>query len=99
HFYRKRGLTTSTLSLFDDVLPQLDRKMSVGGGGDEPEFASRHLNPVAAKRVKSFAQFSGILTADAKGHVVYHFPTDQFHGEVRVMALAVKGNRFGASSY
>jgi alpha-2-macroglobulin len=99
HFYRKRGLTTETISLFDDVLPQLDRKNAVGGGDDSPAFASRHLNPVAAKRVKSYAQFSGILTADAKGNITFRFPTDQFHGEVRVMALAVEGRKFGASSY
>ncbi len=98
HFYRKRGLTTSTLSLFDDVLPDLDRKDAVGG--DEGEgFVSRHLNPIAAKRVKSFALFSGILTADKNGLVTYHFPTDKFHGEVRVMALGVENNKFGASAY
>ena len=98
HFYRKRSLTTETLSLFDDVLPQLDHKMAVGGGEEGPEFSRRHLNPIAAKRVKSYAQFSGILTADKKGKVTYHFPTNEFHGEVRVMALAVEGKRFGASA-
>ena len=98
YFYRKRGLTTSTLSLFDDVLPDLDRKDAVGG--DEGEgFAFRHLNPIAAKRVRSFSLFSGILTADKSGKVNYHFPTEKFQGEVRVMVLGVEGNKFGASAY
>lgn len=98
YFYRKRGLTTSTVSLFDEILPDLDRKDAVGG--DEGEsFGARHLNPIAAKRVKSFALFSGILTADAEGKVSYHFPTDKFHGEVRVMVLGVQNNKFGASAF
>ncbi|HJT23228.1 MAG TPA: alpha-2-macroglobulin family protein, partial [bacterium] len=98
YFYRKRGLTTSTLSLFADVLPDLNRKDSVGG--DEGEgFGFRHLNPIAAKRVKSFALYSGILTADKTGKVTYHFPTDKFQGEVRVMALGVEDNKFGASAF
>ncbi len=98
YFYRKRGLTTSTLSLFEDILPDLDRKDAVGG--DEGEsFQFRHLNPIEAKRVKSFALFSGILTADKEGKVSYHFPTDKFHGEVRVMALGVQANKFGASAF
>jgi len=98
YFYRKRGLTTSTLSLFADILPDLNRKDAVGG--DEGEgFGFRHLNPIAAKRVKSFALFSGILTADKAGKVAYHFPTDKFQGEVRVMALGVDNNKFGASAF
>ena len=98
YFYRKRGLTTSTLSLFDEILPDLDRQDAVGG--DEGEsFGARHLNPIAAKRVKSFALFSGILTADKEGKVSYHFPTNQFHGEVRVMVLGVHDNKFGASAF
>ncbi len=98
YFYRKRGLTTSTLSLFEDVLPDLNRKEAVGG--DEGEgFGFRHLNPIAAKRVKSFALFSGILTADKEGKVTYHFPTDKFQGDVRVMALGVEDNKFGASAF
>ncbi len=98
YFYRKRGLTTSTLSLFEDILPDLDRKDAVGG--DEGEsFQFRHLNPIEAKRVKSFALFSGILTADKEGNLSYHFPTDKFHGEVRVMALGVEENKFGASAF
>ena len=98
YFYRKRGLTTSTLSLFEDILPDLNRKDAVGG--DEGEsFQFKHLNPIEAKRVKSFALFSGILTADKTGMVQYHFPTDKFHGEVRVMALGVVENKFGASAF
>ncbi len=98
YFYRKRGMTTSTYSLFDQVLPNLGQKLAVGG--DEGEgFKARNLNPVAAKRVKSFAQFTGILTADETGTITYHFPTKEFHGEVRLMALAVDGDKFGGSSF
>ena len=104
-FYRKRSLTTSTWSLFTDVLPELSRRLAVGGDADEAMLsgaaskASRHLNPVSAKRVVTYAQFKGDLKADARGRVRFLFPAKGFHGQVRVMALAVKGEKFGSGSF
>jgi len=104
-FYRKRSLDTATWSLFTDVLPELSRRKAVGGDeedkmvGGVASRAAKHLNPVAAKRVVSYAKFSGLLKADAAGRVVYRFSAKGFHGEARVMALAVKGRRFGGGAW
>lgn len=94
-FYRKNSLTTQTYSIMDMILPDIKTKM-FAVGGDYGEFTRRHLNPVAAKRPKSLAQYSGILTPDQNGEVKYHFNTSNFNGEVRVMALAVSGDKFGS---
>ncbi len=100
YFYRKRGLSTATWTLFNQVLPNLQRKDAVGGDeGMLGDFSRRHLNPVAAQRVRELALYSGILKADARGRVRFHVPTQGFHGDVRLMAMAVDGRRFGASDF
>lgn len=104
-FYRKRSLSVLTWSLFTDVLPELSRRLAVGGDADEAMLsgaaskAARHLNPIAAKRVVTYAKFEGDLKADAAGRVRLVLPAKGFHGEVRLMALAVKGARFGSASF
>ena len=98
HFYRKRGLSTQTFTLLDAVLPDLAKRLAAGGDEDEA-FMARHLNPVAAKRVKSFAHFSGLLTAGEDGHVHWKVETKDFQGEARVMALAVKGKKFAGKGF
>jgi len=98
YFYRKRRLETQVSTFWDEVLPDLQRKEAVGGDEDEG-FERRHLNPVAAQRVKSFARYSGVLTADAAGKVHVAFPTEDFQGEARVMAMAVKGSKFGSRAW
>jgi alpha-2-macroglobulin len=96
YFYRKRGLTTQTYSIFDLVLPDVAAK-KFALGGDGGGFSRRHLNPIAAKKKKSLALFSGVVKPDENGRVRYHFDTKGFNGEVRVMAMALQGDRFGSS--
>ncbi len=96
YFYRKRGLTTQTYSIFDLVLPDVAAK-KFALGGDAGAFSRRHLNPIAAKKKKSLALFSGIVKPDENGRVRYHFDTKGFNGEVRVMAMAIQGDRFGST--
>jgi uncharacterized protein YfaS (alpha-2-macroglobulin family) len=96
HFYRKRGLTTQTWSTFRDLLPEVFRKEAIGGD-EEAALKKKHLNPVDAQRVKSMARYSGVLTADAEGRVTWDLPLKGFQGEIRLMAIAVEGKRFGGS--
>ncbi|MDD5688139.1 MAG: MG2 domain-containing protein [Elusimicrobia bacterium] len=96
YFYRKKSLTTQSYSLFDMILPDVKaNKLAVGGDG--VEFSRRHLNPIVAKKPKSFAEYSGILTPDENGEVKHHFVTKGFNGEVRVMVMAVNGNKYCSS--
>ncbi len=98
YFYRKRSLTTLSYTTLNLLLPDVLAKKFAIGGGDAGEFTRRHLNPVQAKKKKSMAAVSGILTPDAEGKVHYHFDTKGFNGEVRVMALAASGDRYGSSA-
>jgi alpha-2-macroglobulin len=97
YFYRKRSLTTLSYTILNLLLPDVVAKKFAVGGGDSGEFTRRHLNPVQAKKKKSLALVSGVLTPDAEGRVRYHFPTRGFNGEVRVMALAASGDRYGSA--
>lgn len=97
YFYRKRGLTTQTYSIFDLVLPNLNAQKFALGGDEGARFSRRHLNPIAAKKKKSLALYSGLLKPNSSGDIHYHFDTKGFNGEVRLMALAVNGDRYGAS--
>ena len=97
YFFRKRSLTTQTYSIFDLILPDIKAKKEAIGGGEDEGFIRRHLNPVAAKRPKSMALYSDILVANENGEVNYHFDTSGFNGEVRIMAMAVKGSNYGSS--
>ncbi len=99
YFYRKRSLTTQTYTILNLVLPDVFAQKFAIGGDEGEGFSRRHLNPVAAKRKKPMALFSGILRPDAEGHVRYKFPTAGFNGEVRVMALAVRGRHYGSSDH
>ncbi|MEK6615609.1 MAG: alpha-2-macroglobulin family protein, partial [Bacteroidota bacterium] len=97
YFYRKKSLGTQTYSIFDMILPDIKaNKLAVGGDGYE-EFSRRHLNPIEAKKPKSLAKYSGILTTDENGEVTYHFDTPGFNGEVRVMVMAVNGSKYGST--
>ncbi|HTA16889.1 MAG TPA: MG2 domain-containing protein, partial [bacterium] len=94
--YRKRGLDVSTLCGLADLLPDLQRKEAVGGDEDEA-YSRRHLNPVEAQRVKPMVWFSGPLKVGRDGVVHFKVPTRGFHGELRFMAMAAKGRRFGSA--
>ncbi|MCK5219330.1 hypothetical protein KAR10_07405, partial [bacterium] len=97
YFYRKRSLDTRAYTFFKLILPNLfKRKFAIGGG--EGDITRRHLNPVTAKKKKTLALYSGILTPDSNGRIQYHFDTPEFNGEVRVMAMAVQGDYYGSDA-
>jgi hypothetical protein len=96
-FYRKRGLSVETLCGLSELLPGLKAKEAVGGDQDEA-VARRHLNPIKARRVKAMVWFSGPLKAGPDGAVHFRVPTREFHGEIRLMAMAAKGRSFGAAT-
>jgi uncharacterized protein YfaS (alpha-2-macroglobulin family) len=98
-FYRRRALETHSFTMLDLLLPDIaEAKKFALGGGDEGEVARRHLNPVAAKKHLSYARFSGILKPGADGRVRYKFDTKNFIGEARIMAMAVRGDKYGSSA-
>jgi uncharacterized protein YfaS (alpha-2-macroglobulin family) len=99
YFYRKRRLSVETYDIYSLILPEMEKieKKSSPGGGRAEELA-RHLIPVALRRVKPVALWSGIIRADQEGKATVSFKVPQFQGSLRVMAVAFDQNRFGSVS-
>jgi len=96
YYYRKKALETKSYSIMNKVLTDVAAaKRAIGGDYYEP--LQKHLNPVIAKRVESFARFSGILYTDENGEVSYKFETARFNGKARIMVMAVDGGLFGSA--
>lgn len=95
HMYAKRGLGVQSYDLYKYLLPEVAASSPAGGD----EFSSgRRLNPVKGERFKLLAQWSGIRRTNGRGEVTIPIEIPQFNGEVRLMAVAYKGTRFGSAS-
>lgn len=96
YFYARRALETDTHDFFKHLLPEPDRSRSSSTGGGEAEMGKR-TNPLGVQRFKPLALWSGILTTDGHGEANIPLTIPEFNGEVRLMAFAYKGDRFGSS--
>lgn len=96
-FFQKRALEVNSYNLYPKLFPEL-KTLQRNYGADYYDLGKR-LNPLANKRVKPVAFWSGTLRTDGSGRASYtvHIPAS-FSGELRVMAVAVKDNAFGAAS-
>jgi hypothetical protein len=74
-------------------------KSSVGGDGYEEEAKeiSKRSNPVKSKRFKLVTFWSGIRKSDSDGIVKVNLSIPQFNGDIRLMAVAYSGSRFGSA--
>ena len=96
-FYQKRALEVESYDLYPYLFPEM---VGTGGfltGGDEGFDLSKRVNPVQDKRVKLVSEWSGILKSDSRGRVEYEVDIPQFSGDLRVMAVAYKDNKFASS--
>jgi uncharacterized protein YfaS (alpha-2-macroglobulin family) len=97
YFYAKRALETETFDFFKHLLPEPRQRKGQGSvGGGEAELAKR-VNPLGVKRFKPLALWSGILKTDGAGAAEVSLDIPEFNGELRLMALAYKGDRFGSA--
>lgn len=97
HFYAKRALEVNGYDLYPLLFPEVRPSLSSTGGDAEGDMKKR-VNPMPAKRIKIVSYWSGIAKANGSGEAEFEFDIPQFSGEVRLMALAYKDQRFGASS-
>ena len=97
YFYARKALETETFDFFKHLLPEPDksRQRSSTGGG-EAEMGKR-TNPLGVQRFKPVALWSGIIKTGASGEAQVSFDIPEFNGEVRLMAFAYKGDRFGSA--
>jgi uncharacterized protein YfaS (alpha-2-macroglobulin family) len=96
-FYARKALETETYDFFKHLLPEPDNattRSSSGGGEGEIE---KRVNPLGVQRFKPLALWSGILTTDGNGQVTVPLDVPEFNGELRLMAFAYKGDRFGSA--
>ena len=69
--------------------------MSSTGGSDAE--LGRHVNPLSVQRVKPVALWSGIKRTNGSGEVQIELNIPDFNGEIRLMAVAYKGDSFGSA--
>jgi len=94
-FYQKRALEVNSYDVYGDLFPELSPGSSSAGG--EAFDLARRINPLTGERVRLISKWSGILRANSSGQCSYMLDIPGFSGALRVMAVAYKDNRFGAS--
>ena len=94
YFYQKKALQVTAYDIYPLLFPEL-RGSSTGGDG-EAEMDKR-VNPMPAKRIKVVSYWSGLKKTDGSGDASFEFDVPQFSGELRLMAVNFKGEKFGSS--
>ena len=97
YFYTKKALEMETFDFFRDLLPEPDKKQKSATGGSDEQASAKRLNPVVAQRFKPVALWSGIVRTNGDGEALVILDVPEFSGELRLMALAYKGGRFGSA--
>lgn len=96
--YAKRPLKTESYDLYKLLLPEIVKISSSPGGGDMMEQQlKKRTNPISVKRFKLLSYWSGIKKTNSDGTVKVSVKIPQFNGEVRLMAVAYTGSRFGSA--
>ena len=100
YFYGPRRPTVSMFDLYARLVPealdQVDGAASKPGGGMGAAISKR-LNPIKARRFKPVALWSASVETDGSGRAMVHFEVPEFTGQLRIMAVAVEGSRFGSA--
>jgi alpha-2-macroglobulin len=98
YFYQKKALQVSAFDLYPLLFAEVRAKLSSTGGDGAFEFSTnKRTNPMPAKRVKVVSYWGGIKKANSSGVAEFEFDIPQFSGELRLMAVAYKGQSFGAA--
>ncbi len=98
YMYGKRPLSVSSYDLYKLLLPEIV-SMNSSPGGDNMEEAKqlqKRSNPVKSERFHLLSLWSGIKKTNGDGVVKVELNIPQFNGDVRLMALAYSGSRFGS---
>ncbi|MBC8033219.1 MAG: hypothetical protein H7Y03_03680 [Chitinophagaceae bacterium] len=95
-FYASRALEVNAYDLYPLLFPELRATLSSTGGDGELSMDKR-VNPMQNKRIKIVSYWSGIAKANGSGEAAFEFDIPQFSGEVRLMAVAYKNERFGSA--
>ena len=95
--YAKRPLMVDSYDLYKLLLPEIVSISSSSGGGEMEQQLQKRTNPISVKRFKLLSYWSGIKKTNGDGVVTVSLNVPQFNGEVRLMAVAYSGSRFGSA--
>ncbi len=96
--YEKQRLAVDSYDLYALLLPEiLTIKSSTGGDGSMGEELKKRTNPITTKRFQLLSVWSGIRKTNSDGTVNVSINIPQFNGEVRLMAVAYTGPKFGSA--
>lgn len=93
YFYQKQALQVTGYNIYPLLFDEIAGQRSSTGGDLSLE---KRLNPMPAKRVKILSFWSGIQKANGSGEAVFKVNIPQFSGQLRLMAVSYKDNKFGA---
>lgn len=93
-YYQKAALGVAAFDMYPLLFPELRGRLSSTGGDGDISLEKR-VNPIPAKRFKIMSYWSGLKKADGSGNASFEFDVPQFSGEVRLMAVAFKDEKFG----
>lgn len=96
YYYQKQALAVTAYDIYPLLFPELKARLSSTGGDGELSMDKR-VNPMPAKRFKIVSYWSGIKKAGNNGTAEFEFDIPQFSGEVRLMAVAYKDEKFGSA--
>ncbi len=94
YFYERKALGVDAYDLYPLLFPELRARLS-STGGDGGEMEKRN-NPIPNKRIKIVSYWSGVQKANGSGEASFEFDVPQFSGEIRLMAIAYKDEKFGS---
>jgi uncharacterized protein YfaS (alpha-2-macroglobulin family) len=96
YFFQKRALGVQAFDMYQRLYPEF--KANIQNFGADGYDLGNRTNPMANKRVKPVSFWSGTLKTNSKGEVNYEIDVPQFSGDLRIMAVAVQGARFGSAT-
>ncbi len=99
-FFQQRGLDTASYDLYSAILPEIEAAkgdLSTGGGDGIEAGRKKRLSTISVTRIKPVSLWSGLLKTDSAGKGVVRFDVPSFNGQLRLMAVAFDGDRFGSA--
>ncbi|MDB5274376.1 MAG: hypothetical protein JWO58_2743 [Chitinophagaceae bacterium] len=95
YFFRKKALEVASYDIYPNLLPELHKTQSaMAGDGYDLE---KRVNPLSNRRVNLMAYWSGQLKTNSDGEACYTIDIPSFSGDLRIMAVAYKGDAFGSA--
>lgn len=96
YYYQKKALQVTAFDMYPLLFPELRGRLSTTGGDGDISLDKR-VNPMPAKRFRIMSYWSGLKKANGSGVAEFEFDVPQFNGQIRLMAVAFKDEKFGSS--